>query len=76
MRAPKKKKTKTKNYHFHGNKWEIDFSFAMQKYKRTRICLICQTTIITTKKGNLERHFRTMHSKFDMNFSPKSEVGT
>ncbi|KAF0751864.1 zinc finger BED domain-containing protein 5-like [Aphis craccivora] len=38
------------------------------------ICLICQLTISTTKKGNLERHFRTTHSKFDIDFPPKTEV--
>jgi hypothetical protein len=38
------------------------------------ICLICRITISTTKKGNLERYFRTTHSKFDIDFPPKTEV--
>lgn len=46
------------------------YFFTMQKDKH--ICLICQTTISTTKKCNLERHFKTTHSKFD--FPPKTEV--
>ncbi|XP_026816124.1 general transcription factor II-I repeat domain-containing protein 2A-like [Rhopalosiphum maidis] len=42
--------------------------------KEKCICLICQITISTTKKCNLERHFRTTHSKFDIDFRPKTEV--
>ena len=38
------------------------------------ICLICQTTIAIPKKGKVERHFRTVHKKYDTDFPPKSEL--
>lgn len=48
------------------------FFFTMLKEKC--ICLICQITISTTKKGNLERHFRSTHSKFYIDLPPRTEV--
>ena len=38
------------------------------------ICLICQTTIAIPKKGNVERHFRTVRKKDNTDFPPKSEL--
>ena len=38
------------------------------------ICLICQTAIAIPKKGKVERHFRTVHKKYDTDFPPKSEL--
>ncbi|KAJ8352117.1 hypothetical protein SKAU_G00235930 [Synaphobranchus kaupii] len=38
------------------------------------VCLICQSTIAIPKKGNVERHFRTVHGKYDTDFPPKSEL--
>ena len=33
-------------------------------YKKMCICLICQTSIAIPKKGNVERHFRTVYKKY------------
>ena len=38
------------------------------------VCLICQSTIAIPKKGNVERHFQTVHGKFDIDFPPTSEL--
>ena len=38
------------------------------------VCLICQFTIAIPKKGNVERHFQTVHSKYDTDFPLKSEL--
>ena len=61
---------KTKTYHFH-TEWE-EFFFTMSFSKC--ICLICQCTIAIPKKGNVERHFRTIHKKYDTDFPMKSEL--
>jgi hypothetical protein len=34
----------------------------------------CRIKVSTIKKGNLERHFRITHSKFNLDFPPKTEV--
>lgn len=44
----------------------------MMSYSKC-ICLICQSTIATPKKGNVERHFWTVHKNYDTDFPPKSE---
>ncbi|CAL9684523.1 unnamed protein product [Knipowitschia caucasica] len=62
---------KSKTYHFH-SQWEEDYFFMMTFSKC--VCLICQSTIAIPKKGNVERHFRTMHRKYDTDFPPKSEL--
>jgi len=49
---------------FKNGKWTFFFIILKDKC----ICLICRTTVSTTKKGNLERHFRTPHSKFERRF--------
>ncbi|KAL4090283.1 hypothetical protein QTP88_025155 [Uroleucon formosanum] len=67
MSAHKKQKT----YYFH-QEFEIGFFFTMLKDKY--ICLICRITISTTKKGYLERRFRTACSKFDIDFPPKTKA--
>uniref|UniRef100_A0AAQ4S2T7 HAT C-terminal dimerisation domain-containing protein n=1 Tax=Gasterosteus aculeatus aculeatus TaxID=481459 RepID=A0AAQ4S2T7_GASAC len=38
------------------------------------VCLVCQSTVAIPKKGNVERHFRTLHGKYDTEFPPKSEL--
>lgn len=65
--APKKSKT----YHFHPE-WELDYFFTM--VKENCCCLICNTSLAIPKKGNLERHFNTMHSKYQTDFPPDSEI--
>lgn len=62
---------KTKTYHYH-EEWEHDYFFVMSKNKCC--CLICQNSVSLPKKGNLERHFKTMHSKYDTNFPPNSDL--
>lgn len=62
---------KPKTYHFH-TEWEVDFFFTMSFSKC--VCLICQSVIAIPKKGNVERHFRTVHKNYDTDFPPKSEL--
>ena len=38
------------------------------------VCLMCSSTIAVPKKGNVERHFRTVHGRYDTDFPPKSEL--
>lgn len=67
--GPSTKKTKT--YHFH-NEWEEDYFFTMNQLKC--VCLICYASPALSKKGNLERHFKSCHKKYDTDFPPKSEL--
>ena len=62
---------KPKTYHFYPE-WEEDFLFTMSYSKC--VCLICQSTITIPKKGNVERHFRTVHRNYDTDFPPKSKL--
>ncbi|KAL0803215.1 hypothetical protein ABMA28_017316 [Loxostege sticticalis] len=66
--APKKK---SKTYHFH-QEWELDYFFTL--VKENCCCLICNTSLAIPKKGNLERHFNTMHSKYQTDFPANSEI--
>ena len=66
--GPSKKK---KIYHFH-TEWEEDFFFTMTFSKC--VCLVCQSTVAIPKKGNVERHFRTLHGTYDTEFPPKCEL--
>ena len=52
--------------------WEVDFFFTISFSKC--VCFICQSTIKIPKKSNVERHFRTLHGKYDTDFPPKSEL--
>ena len=61
---------KIKTYHYH-EEWEHDYFFIMIKNK---CCLICNNSISLPKKGNLERHFKTVHSKYEINYQPKSDL--
>lgn len=64
--APKKSKT----YHFHPE-WELDYFLTMVK----PLLLNMQYPFLAIpKKGNLERHFNTMHSKYQTDFPPNSEI--
>lgn len=38
------------------------------------MCLICKACIALAKKGNLERHFKTMHKTYERDFPAKSEL--
>ena len=61
---------KPKTYHFHGMGGGLFFTISYSKC----ICLICQSTITIPKKGNVERHFRTVHRNYDTDFPLKSEL--
>lgn len=37
-------------------------------------CLICNTSLAIPKKGNLERHFNTIHGEYQSDFPPNTEV--
>jgi len=60
-----------KTYHFH-KEWEEDYFFVM--FNSRCVCLICCASISLVKKGNLERHFITMHNKYTKDFLVQSEL--
>ncbi|XP_067937246.1 general transcription factor II-I repeat domain-containing protein 2A-like [Watersipora subatra] len=60
-----------KTYHFH-KEWEEDYFFVISNSKC--MCLICQAIISLPKKGNLERHFTTMHKRYENDFPAQSEL--
>jgi len=62
---------KTKTYHFHVE-WEHDFFFTEVKDKC--VCLLCNASVSVGKKGNVERHYKTVHSGTDVNFPPNSAI--
>ena len=51
----------------------IPFPCRMQSFSKC-ICLICQSTITTLRRGNAERHFQTAHKKCNTDFPPKSAL--
>jgi hypothetical protein len=51
---------RAKTYHFHPE-WEEDYFFVYSHSKP--VSLICNATVALAKKGNLERHFKTVHGK-------------
>ncbi|KAJ7313393.1 hypothetical protein JRQ81_004720 [Phrynocephalus forsythii] len=62
---------KSKPYHFH-DEWKMDY-FIMVKYKCC--CVICYAPVSLPKKGNLECHYKALHSnRFDADSPPKSEI--
>ena len=60
-----------KTYHFH-KEWEEDYFCVISNSKC--VCLICQAIISLPKKGNLERHFTTMHKRYENDFPAQSEL--
>ncbi|KAK0138833.1 General transcription factor II-I repeat domain-containing protein 2 [Merluccius polli] len=62
---------KSKTYHFH-SEWEEDYFFVYSNSKS--ICLICNASVALPKKGNLERHFKTVYKSYDTNFPAKSPL--
>lgn len=69
MSSTSKKKMKT--YHFNED-WEHDYFVTMVNEKCC--CLICLTSLAIPKKGNIERHFLSLHNKFQTDYPPKSEL--
>lgn len=62
---------KSKAYHFH-TEWEHDYFFTEVKGKC--ICLLCHASVAVGKKGNVERHFNTTHSKVNTEFPANSTM--
>lgn len=60
---------KPKIYHFH-SEWEEDFFFTTTNSKC--VCLIYHSNVALAKKGNVERHFKTVHKKYECDFPAKS----
>lgn len=65
------KPKKSKTYHFN-EEWEINYFFTMVNDKCC--CLICLSSIAIAKKGNLERHFLSLHNKYQTDYPPNSEL--
>ena len=63
-----KKKQKTYNFH---NEWEELYFFTMSKGKC--LCLICRVTVALPKKGNLQRHFLTLHKNYENDYPVNTE---
>lgn len=61
---------KSKTYHYH-SEWEEEFFFVMVKDKC--VCLICNSSVALPKRANVERHFKTTHSKYATDFPFGSE---
>lgn len=62
---------KSKTYHFNKD-WEEEFFFCMVKDKC--ICVICLASVAIPKRGNLERHHKTVHKNYEKDFPPQSEL--
>lgn len=69
MMASSSKKPKT--YHFH-LEWETDYFFTQVKDKC--VCLLCNVSVSVGKKGNVERHFKTVHSGIEKDFPLNSAL--
>jgi hypothetical protein len=39
------------------------------------VCLICHSNVALAKKRNVEKHFKTVHKKYEIDFPAKSELG-
>ncbi|KAK7896044.1 hypothetical protein WMY93_021369 [Mugilogobius chulae] len=52
--------------------WEEDYFFVSSNAKL--ICLICNATVAIAKRGNLERHFKTTHARYEKDFPAKSAL--
>ena len=60
-----------KNYHFH-TEWEEDY-FLVYSHSKP-VCLICNATVAFAKKGNLERHFKTVHGRYERDFPAETPL--
>ena len=62
---------KQKTYHYH-NEWEEEFFFILIHDKC--VCIICNSNVALSKRTNVERHFRTVHKQYEIDFPPNTEV--
>ncbi|XP_072380584.1 zinc finger BED domain-containing protein 5-like [Diabrotica undecimpunctata] len=60
---------KSKRNHFH-NAWEEEFLFTIVKDKC--VCLVCRSSVALSKRGNLERHYKTLHENYENDFPQNS----
>ena len=67
MNKIKKKKT----YYYH-KEWEQDYFFVMIENKCC--CLICNNSVCIPKKGNVERHFTTVHRDYQIKYPHNSDL--
>ena len=65
---------KRKRTYVFNDGWEEDFFFTF--FKNKCLCLICGTTVAVLKRHNVERHFKTCHKNFDVNYPPGSALRT
>jgi hypothetical protein len=52
--------------------WEDEFCTI--EYKGKCLCLICDFTFTAMKRHNVERHYKTNHSKFNEEYPPNSQL--
>jgi len=71
FRSKQKYIKKAKTYHFH-NEWEMQYFFTM--VNSNCLCLICKASLAIPKKGNIERHYLSLHKKYNEDFPPDSEL--
>lgn len=62
---------KPKTYYFHAE-WETDYFFTQVKDKC--VCLLCNVSVSVGKKGNVERHFKTVHSGIERDYPLNSTL--
>ncbi|XP_078512536.1 general transcription factor II-I repeat domain-containing protein 2-like [Lissotriton helveticus] len=67
------KRPKRKKYYFH-QEWENEFLFT--QFKDNCLCLICGAKLAVGKKGNVKRHFSTVHVHFESKFPKGSGLRT
>ena len=65
---------KRKRTYVFNDGWEEEFFFTF--FKDKCLCFICGTTVAVTKRHNVERHFKTCHKNFDVNYPPGSALRT
>ena len=65
---------KRKRTYVFNDGWEEELFFTF--FKDKCLCLICGTTVAVTKRHNVERHFKTCHKNFDVNYPPGSALRT
>lgn len=53
-------------------KWTEEFLFVL--HGSNPLCLLCKQTRSGFKRSNLERHFQTMHTKFNESYPRQSEI--
>lgn len=68
---PEKRKKRTYNYNFN-DEWEEKYFFI--NFKNKCVCLICGSTVSVGKKSNIERHFTTVHKKYDTEYPSNSNL--